>query len=197
MLFRIVQVPQVSFSRQSLLLLLKPFFFNCFVLMRSVEAVQKYQVQGRTDLWSCTFGSGVCGCSAANRCWKKQGHEENWGQERDRHKESRVDNPPADRPDTEIPSRQWIIQGSLCVWPPDTRTSLLLVETFDLHTQQLFTGAYLVSDFIVVHVLCWLTNAHDLFTAFLNLRIYWIFFSLGLTSVPPAGENKLIAADKF
>lgn len=34
---------------------------------------------------------------AVNRCWRKQGHGENRGYERDRHKQSRVDNPPTDQ----------------------------------------------------------------------------------------------------
>lgn len=110
---------------------------------KSAEAVRRYQ-RGRDRSVRLHLRMWGCGSSAANRCWRKQGHGENRGWERDRPKQSRVDNPPADQTDTVIPSRQWIIQGSLSVWSPDTRTNLLLVETFGMHIQQLFTGADLV-----------------------------------------------------
>lgn len=138
---------------------------------------------------------------AGNRCWRKQGHGENRGYERDRHKQSRVDNPPTDQ------------TASDSLKAVDNSGQPLCLTARHPDEPPAFSGNVWYAHPTAFH---WRWSGfsfhHCPIALICKSQVYWIFFSLVLTSwaqkwnwnpctlaaavVTPGGENKVIAADK-
>lgn len=163
---------------------------------------------------------------AVNRCWRKQGHGENRGYERDRHKQSRVDNPPTDQTASDSLKAVDNSGQPLCLTarhpdePPAFSGNVWYAHPTAFHWRWSGFSFHRCPVMMLIiwrssipPVDCLLFRCQTPTSALVcKSQVYWIFFSLVLTSwaqkwnwnpctlaaavVTPGGENKVIAADK-